>query len=173
MHAARLSTNRFTLMVAALLALIAVLASGGTAAAAPGGNSSAAQTCLDGGFENYTRPDGTTFENAGQCVAYAARGGVLIEIDVVTGPSISIVLPDTSGGTHTIVVSAFTPDTAVTLLALYAPSTNSDFITGFTTDGEGNVSIPLTCPGGVNETVNVTVTDDTGVEVNETFAINC
>ena len=44
-----------------------------------GGNSTAAHLCQDGGFQNIFRSDGSAFTNTGDCVSYAAHGGVLSE----------------------------------------------------------------------------------------------
>ena len=44
---------------------------------ARGGNSDAAHACQDGGYANLFRTDGTGFANVGECVSYAAHGGVL------------------------------------------------------------------------------------------------
>jgi len=49
-----------------------------------GGNSSAAAACRNGGHRNWTDADGNAFRNEGECVSYAARGGVLVP--VATGP---------------------------------------------------------------------------------------
>ncbi len=51
------------------------------AGAAPGdGNSHYAQACQKGGYEHVTRADGSAFANAGDCVSYAARGGILVPV---------------------------------------------------------------------------------------------
>jgi hypothetical protein len=42
-----------------------------------GGNSDAAHVCQPGGWQNLVRHDGTGFTNTGDCVFYAANGGVL------------------------------------------------------------------------------------------------
>jgi hypothetical protein len=49
-------------------------------ALAGGGNSDAAHACQKGGYAHYTRADGTPFSNTGECVSYAAHGGVLMPI---------------------------------------------------------------------------------------------
>ena len=41
------------------------------------GNSDAAQACQKDGYQNLFRTDGTSFENVGDCVSYAAQGGTL------------------------------------------------------------------------------------------------
>jgi hypothetical protein len=63
-----------------LISCLAVLAclGGGLAAQsalAGGGNSDAAHACQQGGYLDLTRSDGSHFENAGDCVSYAAHGG--------------------------------------------------------------------------------------------------
>lgn len=65
-------------------AVLTVAVSGAYAAGAtaspngPGpGNSSNAQACQNGGWQDLRRSDGTTFDNQGDCVSYAAQGGTL------------------------------------------------------------------------------------------------
>src|SRR5262249_24765516 len=62
-----------------LLLLVAALALsiGAGTASAGGGNSDAAQPCQKGGWQNLMREDGTGFKNEGDCVSYAAHGGML------------------------------------------------------------------------------------------------
>jgi hypothetical protein len=43
-----------------------------------GGNSAAAHGCQQGGFQKLFRANGTGFRNAGECVSYAARGGIFL-----------------------------------------------------------------------------------------------
>lgn len=50
---------------------------GASTASADSGNSENAKACQKGGWEDLRRSDGTSFKNAGECVAYAARGGTL------------------------------------------------------------------------------------------------
>ena len=45
-------------------------------ALAGGGNSDNAKACQQNGWQNLVRPDGTGFKNTGDCVSYAAQGGV-------------------------------------------------------------------------------------------------
>jgi hypothetical protein len=49
----------------------------GAAGAAPGGNSAAAAACQQGGYASLVGTEGG-FTNVGQCVSYAARGGVFV-----------------------------------------------------------------------------------------------
>ena len=65
---------RVVLPVVAALGLIFGVA----AAIAGGGNSNAAELCQDDGWQQLTRTDGSTFRNTGDCVSYAARGGILV-----------------------------------------------------------------------------------------------
>ncbi len=46
-----------------------------TALAGAGGNSSAAHACQQGGYLSMVGNDGTTFDNVGACVSFAAHGG--------------------------------------------------------------------------------------------------
>jgi len=64
---------RLFVPLAALVALAAIIAP----LALAGGNSSNAQACQESGWQNLVRQDGTTFTNTGDCVSYAAKGGVL------------------------------------------------------------------------------------------------
>jgi hypothetical protein len=57
-------------VAAATAAIIAPLA-------VASGNSANAQACQQGGWQNLVRQDGTWFTNTGDCVSYAAQGGVL------------------------------------------------------------------------------------------------
>jgi hypothetical protein len=63
--------SRFAVVLACMLALLAVPVAG----AGPGGNSSAAHACQKGGYLSLVGSDGTTFDNVGACVSYAAHGG--------------------------------------------------------------------------------------------------
>lgn len=44
---------------------------------AKGGNSEAAKACQNGGYSSLLGSNGEAFKNAGQCVSYVAKGGVL------------------------------------------------------------------------------------------------
>lgn len=61
----------FGSIVAALAAAILV-----PLALAGGGNSDNAKACQTG-WQNLVRQDGTSFKNSGDCVSYAAKGGLL------------------------------------------------------------------------------------------------
>ena len=64
--------KRSMLTLFAGLALVVGVAT----AAAGNGNSDAANACKQGGWANVVRQDGTGFKNQGDCVSYAAQGGV-------------------------------------------------------------------------------------------------
>jgi hypothetical protein len=61
-------------VIAAVMVVASVVTVGGVAAA---GNRDAAHACQDGGYASLQGSDGRTFRNAGECSAYAARGGVI------------------------------------------------------------------------------------------------
>jgi len=67
---------------------------------AGGGNSAAAHACQQGGYAAFTRADGTPFANTGDCVSYAAHGGVLTPVVVKSTPTIatSLYLSSISAG---------------------------------------------------------------------------
>ncbi|HJQ19131.1 MAG TPA: hypothetical protein VJ867_02210 [Gemmatimonadaceae bacterium] len=54
------------------------LAINGGIASAAGGNSAAAHACQQNGFQDVFRSNGTPFANTGECVSYAAHGGVFV-----------------------------------------------------------------------------------------------
>ncbi len=62
----------FGLLLAAVTAALMV-----PVAFAGGGNSDNAKACQQNGWQNLVRPDGSGFKNTGDCVSYAAQGGVL------------------------------------------------------------------------------------------------
>ena len=92
------------------------LAGDASVAFAKGGNSEAAKACQGGGHQTMEGADGTVFTNAGECVSYVAKGGVIrpigpriIEIDshgiACTGPISTwtvTVFMTFSGGTGTV-----------------------------------------------------------------------
>jgi hypothetical protein len=45
---------------------------------AKGGNSTASKACENGGYVNWTKANGSTFKNEGDCTKYAAMGGTLV-----------------------------------------------------------------------------------------------
>jgi hypothetical protein len=61
--------------LAAMLACALLLGAASTARADSGGNSAAAHACQQGGYLSLVGSDGTTFDNVGECVSYAAHGG--------------------------------------------------------------------------------------------------
>jgi hypothetical protein len=62
--------------VAVALFAVALLVSAPLAGADPGnGNSDAAKACQKGGYLSLVGADGTTFDNVGACVSFAAHGG--------------------------------------------------------------------------------------------------
>ena len=73
-----------------IVGFIAVAATAAIAvplAFAGGGNSDNAKGCQQGGWQTLIRQDGTAFKNTGDCVSYAAQGGVLkTKAPEVTGP---------------------------------------------------------------------------------------
>jgi hypothetical protein len=71
---------RILFLLCAALALtvgVATATAGNGHGKGKGGNSAAAKACQKGGWKNWVRADQTPFKNTGDCVSYAARGGVL------------------------------------------------------------------------------------------------
>jgi hypothetical protein len=72
-------------LLVSILGSTAVLASASSVAVAQpsgGGNSSAAHACQQRGYMNFVRGDGSTFDNTGDCVSYAAKGGALVPVSL-------------------------------------------------------------------------------------------
>jgi len=67
-----------TVCVLVVCAAVAIAVGVAPALADAGGNSEAALLCQQGGWQDLVREDQTRFENAGDCVDYAARGGTLV-----------------------------------------------------------------------------------------------
>lgn len=64
-----------------------VLGAGAAQAGEPNrGNSANAHACQHGGWKQLVREGGSSFANQGECVAYAARGGVLTRPDLEEPP---------------------------------------------------------------------------------------
>jgi hypothetical protein len=76
-------------MAAWSVSAVVVFGFGALPAFAGGGNSDAAHACQKGGYASYTRADGTPFANTGDCVSYAAHGGVLTPVVVKNATTIS------------------------------------------------------------------------------------
>ena len=81
-----------------LVTLCAALALtvGVATATAGGGNSGNAKLCQKGGWQYWVRVDQTPFKNQGDCVSYAARGGIL----TAPGSSAQSLCEDQLGGTY-------------------------------------------------------------------------
>src|SRR5690349_24461876 len=61
-------------------ALLASALIAGPATVAAGGNADAAHACQSGGYAALHGTDGTTFNNAGACVAFVAKGGTITNV---------------------------------------------------------------------------------------------
>jgi hypothetical protein len=72
-------------MAAIVLATLSILAIAAPVAAKPGsGNSTGSAACENGGYVSWTRQDGSTFKNEGECAKYTAKGGVLVPAQTVS-----------------------------------------------------------------------------------------
>jgi hypothetical protein len=134
----------FGLLLAAVTAALMV-----PVALAGGGNSDNAKACQQSGWQNLVRQDGTGFKNAGDCVSYAAQGGVLnakpAPIRVVPAPmfgldagSCSVTVPYTPGidtvlyGVNGYAEAPITHDVTVTGALDGTPGTAPQFWIGYT-----------------------------------------
>ena len=79
--------KRFGSVITIALLLAGAARPSAPASASAQGNSEAAHACQQGGYVNWTRQDGTTFDNTGQCVSYAARGGTLVPLTPTETPT--------------------------------------------------------------------------------------
>ena len=94
---------RWQVSIAATLTLMMLSVATSGAGADAGSNSAAAKLCQKGGWEGLETFAGESFGGQGDCVAHAARGGVLVPKRVAAlvfdiGPCSSI-LPDYEPGT--------------------------------------------------------------------------
>jgi hypothetical protein len=72
----KLRNPLLAVLLALVCACVTLLSTSLTYADGPG-NSDAARMCQQGGYLDYTRADGSPFRNVGECVSYAAQGGIL------------------------------------------------------------------------------------------------
>jgi len=87
-------------VLAALVIACATLVAVPAGLAAKPGNSLNAEACQKGGWETLVRPDQSAFSDQGDCVSYAAKGGVL------TAPATNVweAACIQAGGTFSIVI---------------------------------------------------------------------
>jgi hypothetical protein len=76
-------TKTISRAAVAAACVVAVTFGAGGAVSAKGDGSANAKVCQNGGFANWTQEDGTTFANTGACVSHAAKGGKLVEVELV------------------------------------------------------------------------------------------
>ena len=161
------------------LALLATIVAGLTVLA-PLGAQAAKNPCAEHGYLDYTRTDGTTFRNTGECTVYSKNGGKLVP---VSGATVVINSANLNGGifVFTFAGAHFTPGSQVTQLHYVSTAYGIDFLDPaaplYTIAGDGTVSIqvgmtaPSTCVSG--GTLSVTVTDAAGDTATGTGPINC
>ena len=75
---------------AALIVIALLFGATSVARADQGGNSGAAHACQQGGYLSMVGLDGTTFDNVGACVSYAAHGGTFAEGVVIPAGHVAI-----------------------------------------------------------------------------------
>src|SRR5215211_3709670 len=109
--------RRVTMMLVAMAVMVPLFAV--VAYAAAGGNAANAHKCEEGGYLDYTDAQGNPFKNEGQCTSYAARGGQLVPVTVLT-PDITITYQGFDTGT--ISGTGFTPNSQIRVTRTYLPS---------------------------------------------------
>jgi len=161
--------------VALLAAVVA-----GVAGTLPAVAQAAKNPCAEHGYLDYTRTDGSTFRNTGECTVYLKKGGTLVPI---SSPTVVVTSANLSSGLLVFAFSAshFTPGSQVTQLHYVSTAYAIDFLDPasplYTILADGTVSTtvamtaPSTCvPGG---TLSVTVADAAGDTATGSGAITC
>jgi hypothetical protein len=161
------------------VALLAVLAAG-LAAAAPVGVQAAKNPCAEHGYLNYTRTDGTTFRNTGECTVYVVHGGTLVPVNKAT---VVVNSANLNSGllVFTFSASHFTPGSQLTLLHYVSAPYALDLVDSsaplFTVAPDGTLTItvgttvPLACVAGAP--LAVTVSDAAGDSATGSGTIAC
>jgi hypothetical protein len=124
----------FGLLLAAVSAALIV-----PVALAGGGNSDNAKACQQGGWQNLVRQDGSGFNNTGDCVSYAAQGGVL---KAKPAPIRPVSLPMFSVGADCSVTVPYTEGVDTFLYGVngysqYTPITHPVTVTGSLDGADG------------------------------------
>ena len=147
MSAAKKAARTALLSLGACALLALALAS---AAWAGGGNSEAARACKDGGFKSLVGTQGQTFDNQGQCVSYAVKGGTFAS---------GIIIP--KGHTATLTNARFAAFNALTYGYQLDFGANVDV--GSQEEGGENQKTPdvTVGPFSTAELIRVFLTDDT------------
>src|SRR5215208_5789311 len=166
--------KRIVMLLSVVALLVGMLAmSVGPGFAAPGGNAANAAKCEEGGYLDYTDANGNPFKNEGQCTRYAARGGQLVPVPVLT-PDITITYQGFDTGT--ISGTGFTPNSQITYTVTYSPSgltyTGNDVFT----DAMGAFTLGddfAFCFNDTNTSIQVTATDSEKVSATESLALSC
>src|SRR5215208_1130152 len=163
--------RRVTMMLVVMAVMVPLFAV--VAYAAAGGNTANAHKCEEGGYLDYTKSNGDPFKNEGQCTSYAARGGQLVPVPVLT-PDITITYQGFDTGT--ISGTGFTPNSQITYTVTYSPSgltyTGNDVFT----DAMGAFTLGDDfgfCFNDTNTSIQVTATDSEKVSATESLALSC
>jgi hypothetical protein len=115
----------------------------GVATATASGNSDNAKACQQG-WQNFVRQDGTAFKNSGDCVSYAAQGGVL-NTKPAPGPAAPVQVSEPTfnldGNTCSVTVP-YTKGLDTVLMGVngysqYAPITGPVTVTGGVNGADG------------------------------------
>lgn len=161
------------------LALLATIVAG-LAAVAPMGVQAAKNPCAEHGYLNYTRTDGSTFRNTGECTVYMKRGGVLVPLSTAT---VVVTSADLSSGLLVFDYSAlhFTPGSQVTQLHYVSTDYGIDVFDPaaplYTIAPDGTLSLTVgqttLTPCVLGATVSVTVVDAAGDTATGSGPITC
>src|SRR5215212_5144721 len=163
--------RRVTMMLVAMALMVPLFAV--VAYAAAGGNAANAHKCKQGGYLDYTDANGNPFKNEGQCTSYAARGGQLVAVPVLT-PDITITYQGFDTGT--ISGTGFTPNSQITVTRTYLPGGPTFTVDDISTDATGAFTIGDDfdfCFIDTNTSIQVTATDSAGVSATESLAFSC
>jgi hypothetical protein len=159
--------NHLRLAACVSVALVALSASAsGTTSALAAGNSGANHACQQGGYLALQRADGTGFKNTGDCVSYAAHGGVLFN------PTLTLKQTDARGD-YSVVGTGFHANSAITLIRTYQPTGDVFNRTDWATGPAGAFSTSLWACYTRNTSVVVTVLDAAGVHKTASLAVRC
>jgi hypothetical protein len=171
--------TKSTFLIYALVVMLTLFT--GAQLAGAQGNSGAAHACQDGGWEDLRGTFGETFANQGECVRYAAHGGVLVGSPTVT---IHTVIYSRHSSPHvqftiSYVATGFAANTALVDVIYVSPATGREInfvdYSQIFTDSTGSYASGVTDSNGCIDgaTSFVTITDSAGNTATGYFTLDC